>query len=1222
VAEGELVGREVQTKALTEALHQVLLATIHEEEYTNDDDDNNPHHQHMHMHQGPQVVILQGESGSGKTHLLQRWWAEKQRGKQQQHEDHQQSILCLGCGKFDQKQTTSYGALVEVVNDLILQVDDRVELRKNLREALEDSELQLLMDFIPGIKGIMKHNSSVEEEEEEEEGHRSTTKRSPSSARVVAGEQDARSSVTWGDSHSEAFALNLNFEGMEHLEDNPQNGPTRSSLIRNTSTSTATDSIRSRRRSSATMTSRSSIANVRKRRSSAAAARFRMSMLNISSERLLFASDNKSMDASNYIGGDTMMAFKNPIERFAFVLGGFLMLLSEVLPPAIVIFIDDLQWADQNSLGLLQSLCKNPELSNILLVMANRPDTHLDKNIFPALKETVESTRRKWQKLSVDELDIRSCNIIVSKLTELREEKTWDLTQVCYTKTQGNPFFFLKFLESLQRRELLVYNMETFQFSWDVEAIKNETDLADNVAGIVLEGIQALDFHTQQCLRIASRLGFSFDRKDVATIMEGLKMKEEKAASAELDLDEVMDIDVSEKRQTEIDEHLHKAFSADLLDKQANDRYKFAHDQILQSFLGMKSTYAANEDLVLGHVLLSLFRTQPKAKEWALFGALQSLKVCSASLPRESQMALVDDHLLAATKAAKKSAFYEAAEYSMGALKLLMLASSDPWTEHIELCQSIHLMTARYSLACGKHDDCESVLKALLEHTAPNSQEKTDAYLTLACSLRNQSKIPDSIAVLTEALAEMGEKVPTSAGLITKKMSSNETKKKFGKLSDSDILNLPPIKDRHNRNKMRLFSTLFLNMYHEYQKDTMWLVLKRMLILTSEIGVCNDTPLILAAHAYHLTNKGDFTGGSHFGKLATKMTEKLNAKANLPIVTFFLVVFVNHLQKPMFKSLPLLKRGFKVGMEHGDSQAAFLCATTDVCYQFIIGSHLKDNCDSCANYFRIAHEYGEEGLKKEILLMWQLTSNLMGKSEDPTKFDGAVMNETELMRDIMESKKMEQLRFYCNYLRALGGVYLGQWEESSKIFEFVLSFDDKSHYSNCFSTVYGAVTWYKVLSTRKDAKLQAKAAKALSTLKGWVEKGAINLAAGLFFAEAQKAAIDKPFHEVKASFDKAIVGLHRCGLRNLAGLACQCFAEYALEKNDQEWASDYMKRARESYNGKVWSFACQFAVFFLVVFHLTLPQLSLPCALFLYARLGSRGCGVLFSKESWRSVKI
>ena len=108
---------------------------------------------------------------------------------------------------------------------------------------------------------------------------------------------------------------------------------------------------------------------------------------------------------------------------------------------------------------------------------------------------------------------------------------------------------------------------------------------------------------------------------------------------------------------------------------------------------------------------------------------------------------------------------------------------------------------------------------------------------------------------------------------------------------------------------------------------------------------------------------------------------------------------------------------------------------------------------------------------------------------------------------------------------------------------------------------------------------------------------------------------------MKALFDKAIVGLHRCGLRNLAGLACQCFAEYALEKGDQEYASDYMKRAQEAYTGKL-GLLCTALLFYSSLS--ISPCYNCHCIWFssLYARLGSGGCSVVLDKEVRRLIKI
>ena len=1059
-----LVGREEHTEALTDALHRILDVEGSSSSSSSSSQEE----------KGPQVVVLQGVSGSGKTHLLKQWYASQQQQQQQHNHSRirKRQWLCLGQGKYDQQSTMSYGALVEAVTDLLSQVSDRdwSRLGSDLCEWLDDSELQLLEDFIPQVKILLK---------------RFTTENSMA--------------------HQDAMFFSL-------LPSPPT-----------TATGGSTDDKHK--------------------------------------------DDDSTGSSSRY----SMTAFKNPTERFAYIFGCFLGMLSNVLPPTIVLFLDDLQWADENSFLLLKSLCSNRRLSKLLLVLANRPDEFLETHYFPALESILQSTGRIWTPLTVLDLDVHSCNRLVAKVTELREDVTLELTQVCHNKTKGNPYFLLKFLESLQRRELLVYSMQKFQFDWDIPTIECQTDLADNVAAIVLEGIRALEKDTQYCLRFASRLGFSFGEEDLAFLVTGMEATSICSYSNKSITDELT-FEVSQECRAKIKNHLEIAVGVGLLDSLGNGNYKFSHDQVLQSFLEMKSSErcAENEGIVLGYILNALFRLHPNSKAWALFGALQALEDYYPNLSPENQMSLVKMNLLAAKKAAKKSAFHDAATYATSALDLLRLASpANPWKTEPALCKTVHVTVANYCLASGKHDQCKSMVEALLEHTT-DIQEKANFAYILACSLRNQAKIPQSIIVLQDILDQMGEKMKT--GVVARVSTRKETKKEFGKLADEEILNLPVITDSFSSTKMKLLSTLFLNRYVIYEKEKLWLTLKRLLVLTGRLGLCQYSPLIMAAHAYNLANKGDFVEGKRYGDIATKLVDQLNAKVNLPIVTFFLVVFVNHLREPMFKSIPNLKRGFQVGMEHGDSQAAFLCATTEVCYQFMVGNPIQENAKSCQEYFRIAQEYGQDQLKKEILLMWQLTTNLMGglPNTDPTKFDGVNVGEVDLMKEIMSPDDKVQLKYYSQYVMALGDVYLGRWHEASEYFGVVLTYDEKnqlvtSHYSTFFSTIYGAVTWFKVLTKKKDKKLLAKANKALGALVGWVSKGAINIAAGLDFAQAQKAAIDQSFETVKQMFDKAIVGLHRSGVRNLEGLACQCFAEYAIEKEDLDEASHYLKRARESY---------------------------------------------------------
>lgn len=1044
-----LVGREEQQAVLTEALTTVLKHV------------QQPGQEQSSSYQGPQVVCLEGASGSGKTHLVDCWFA----GEKKKQENNGQKLV-LAKGKVDQNQSTSYSALIEAVSGLIAQIPQRDKLRAYLMCDLEESELKLLSDFIPSIRTLLQDDTSSKK---------------------------------------------------------------RRTLLRTYSDDTVSTSGNSQE----------------------------------------FGSSSSSFSTSFRMGDN--VGFRNPLERFNFVFGEFLVTLSQLLPPC-VFFLDDVQWADSSTVQLLQHMVANQKLSQMMLVLAARPDEVLEQNVYPDLSMTVEGTGRVWRRLKLGELDLSSCNQIVSQLTQQGIEDCEELTKVCYAKTKGNPYFFLRFLESLERRQLIFYSMTQFQFAWDITQLKAQTDLADNVATIVAEGIQALEAPVQQTVRIASRLGFSFGVRDLAFVLEKGVQDDHSCEPSSGNRHSFTSTHggVSDSVLKSVQNHLQVAVDARLIDDQGDGRFKFSHDQILQSFLAMTSAieHKEKEDLKLGQILLSLFRMDRKANEWALFAGLKALRPCHANLPPKFQTSLIVDNCLAAKMAFKKSAFYEATQFSWAALELLRSITTDPWKENGKLCRKLHLLTAQYELACGRHIECKVVIESLLENS-PEFEQKVDAYFILACSLRNQSKIAESTVLLRQALREMDENIPDKPNQrqFPIGFTPSKFKNEFIKLSEADLLEASPIVRRQDQDKMKFMSILFLNSYYQHEHNKTWFVLQRMLSLTKELGVCEYTPLVVAAYAYHLANKGEFTEGSRYGEIATQLVAKLGS-VNLPIVTFFLVVFVNHLRKPMFKSLPDLKHGFQVGMEEGDSQAAFLCATTDVCYQFMVANHLKENAESCANYFRLAHEYGQTNLKKEILLMWQLSSNLLGASADPTQFDGAVMNECELMNEITMVDKTN----YFRYLQSICYIYLGCWEQASDVLRVVLNYDNcarllTSHYSTCFSTIYGAITWYKVLAKKRDKKLMAKAGKAMAAIKNRVKNGAINLAPGLWFIEAQKAAIDKPMQVVKKTFDQAIVGLHRCGLRNLEALACQCFAEFALEKGDLEHASDYMKRAYEAYVG-------------------------------------------------------
>ena len=107
----------------------------------------------------------------------------------------------------------------------------------------------------------------------------------------------------------------------------------------------------------------------------------------------------------------------------------------------VVIFLDDLQWADSASLKLMQLLMSESDSKYLLLIGAYR-----DNEVFPAhpLMLTIEEIVKEEaivNTITLTPLKQESLNQLVADTLDCSGEIAQPLTQLIYQKTQGNPFF-------------------------------------------------------------------------------------------------------------------------------------------------------------------------------------------------------------------------------------------------------------------------------------------------------------------------------------------------------------------------------------------------------------------------------------------------------------------------------------------------------------------------------------------------------------------------------------------------------------------------------------------------------------------------------------------------------------------------------------------------------------------------------------------------------------
>ena len=145
-----------------------------------------------------------------------------------------------------------------------------------------------------------------------------------------------------------------------------------------------------------------------------------------------------------------------------------------------VLFLDDVQWADEGSLEVIKSLLSDRLSKHLLLICAYRDDEmnpRILERYFLTNKEeddamshdggggggSVSSVssmeddffRMPVTEISLTSLDLESVNSLVSDFLEVSPSETWELSQVVLTKTQGNPYFVLQYVDLLQSKKLV-----------------------------------------------------------------------------------------------------------------------------------------------------------------------------------------------------------------------------------------------------------------------------------------------------------------------------------------------------------------------------------------------------------------------------------------------------------------------------------------------------------------------------------------------------------------------------------------------------------------------------------------------------------------------------------------------------------------------------------------------------------------------------------------------
>jgi histidine kinase len=825
--------------------------------------------------------------------------------------------------------------------------------------------------------------------------------------------------------------------------------------------------------------------------------------------------------------------------RFHYVFRKFARTLATVDTP-LVIFIDDLQWADSASLDLLQALMSDPDSGHLLIICAYR-ENEVDPT-HPFIRTVDEITEAG---LIPDRVQVRNLGeddlvALLSDALSSAPDAVAPLARLVHDKTKGNAFFATEFLKSLASENLLTFDFETAGWVWNDDQIAQKT-IADNVVELMAEKVRRLDPQTQDILQLAACAGNRFDLETLCWIAD---LDPETAAA-----------------------HLKPALAEGLVLPLGRTVFKFSHDRIQQAVYSLiPEEQRERVHLKIGRRLQSRLAGNDDTSR--IFEIANQLNLGRGLLTsREEIIALAELNLSAGIRAKQNSAFPTALDY-LGAGISLAEEGRDPWADHYDLSLALYSEATEAAYLAGRFDQTDGWFREVLAH-GRTILDKVKPYETRILAYKAENKLMEAIDTGLELLEHLGERFPRNPNMAHIFRDLATTHFALMGKSNEDLMALPLMTDPEKKAAMRIIADIMSSVYWG-KPNLVPIIAFRMVRLSLKYG--NHPVSCFAYGSYGVLMcgvLGAMRTGYRYGHLALDLLEKLNAKewkAQI-FVTPYALIF--HWNEHVRNTLRPLQQSFQIGMETGLIE--FACVNTNIyCIQsFLCGRPLDRVEEETRAYSELYRQFKQETNYNYNEVFRQAMLNLLGRSSDPVKLSGEAYDEDKMLAQ-NEERSDKTGTFFIHFNKMLLAYYFRRFDEarlhaqeSRKRLDAVLA---KFEIPN--QHFYEALTLLAVAersSGMERLKLIARARMDIAKLKRWGKYAPENYRHKYDLCSAELARIQGHTDRAWLAYDRAVAGASENDYLHEQALAYELAGRFYASSGRKVLAEFHLKAAYNAY---------------------------------------------------------
>ncbi|MDY6898521.1 MAG: AAA family ATPase, partial [Cyanobacteriota bacterium] len=422
--------------------------------------------------------------------------------------------------------------------------------------------------------------------------------------------------------------------------------------------------------------------------------------------------------------------------RFNLLFQKFIQVFTSKEHP-LVIFLDDLQWADSASLKLMQLLLCESQTGYLLLIGAYRDNEVFSAHPLMLMLDAVKKAGTIINTITLKALSNKSLTNLIADTLSCSSQLAKPLTDILYQKTKGNPFFATQFLKALHQDELINFNNQAGYWQCNINKVRSAA-LTDDVVEFMVLQLRKLPESTQNFLKLAACIGNQFDLETLAIISE--KSNTETATCLWNALQKGVILPQSDvyKFFIQVENQQINSQTSQLV------KYKFLHDRIQQAAYSL----IPEEDKHKTHwqigklLLTTLSEQQLEGKIFEVVNQLNNgLIFCKEYAINRYKIAKLN--LQAGLKAKNSTAYAAAVSYLSQGISLL---ADDSWEDEYELSFQLYRQLAEAEYLNGNFERTENLVYDTLKK-ANSDIEKADLYNLLVVKFTLEGKYEQATTV-------------------------------------------------------------------------------------------------------------------------------------------------------------------------------------------------------------------------------------------------------------------------------------------------------------------------------------------------------------------------------------------------------------------------------------------------------------------------------------------